>query len=68
MEFWRLLFSQDGFEWATDRVPWLEWWFEFLKAKWKKAVNKDLWKQTLTFAVETVKDDILWTDDFIFDS
>ena len=65
IEFWRMLFSRDGYEWRTSRTPWLDWWFEFQEEKWKKAVNKDLWRQTLNFATETMKDDTLsfWTEE-----
>ena len=36
-----------------------------MEGKWKKAVNKDLWKQTLTFAEETMKDESLefWNEE-----
>ena len=65
MEFWRMLFSPQGYEWRTRSTPWLDWWFEFQEEKWKKAVNKDLWKQTLTFAEQTIKDDSLsfWSEE-----
>ncbi|KAK3703916.1 Scaffold-type E3 ligase [Vermiconidia calcicola] len=65
LEFWRLLFSPEGFEWRTARTPWLDWWFEFQEEKWKRAVNKDLWRQTLTFAQETMKDESLsfWSEE-----
>ena len=65
IEFWRMLFSPQGYEWRTNRTPWLDWWFEFQEEKWKKAINRDLWKQTLTFAVETMKDDTLsfWNEE-----
>lgn len=64
-EFWTLLFSQQGFEWRTARTPWLDWWLEFQESKWKKAINKDLWRQTLTFAEETMKDETLgfWSEE-----
>ena len=65
LEFWRLLFSPEGFEWRTARTPWLDWWFEFQEEKWKRAVNKELWRQTLTFAQETMKDESLsfWSEE-----
>lgn len=64
-EFWTLLFSSAGYEWRTSKTPWLEWWLEFQKNKWKKAVNKDLWRQTLTFAQETMKDETFrfWSEE-----
>jgi DCN1-like protein 1/2 len=65
LEFWKLLFSTPAFDWRTDSTPWREWWLEFYEAKIKKAVNKDLWKQTLVFALETVKDDSMsfWSEE-----
>lgn len=65
-EFWRILFSPNGgLEWSTPSTPWLDWWIDFLTTKWNKAVNKDLWKQTLAFAQETKKDDSLafWSEE-----
>lgn len=65
VEFWRLLFTSPSLEWSSQTTPWIEWWLEFMEAKWKKAVNKDLWKQTLSFAEQTLKDDRLtfWTEE-----
>lgn len=64
-EFWRVLFQAPAWEWKTQNCPWLDWWIEFYEAKVKKAVNKDLWKQTLTFAEETVRDETLsfWNEE-----
>lgn len=64
-ELWKTLFSPDGFEWRTRSTDWLAWWLEFLTSKWNKAVNKDLWKQTLNFAEHTLKDESLsfWTEE-----
>lgn len=64
-EFWRVLLQAPAWEWKSKNCPWLEWWIEFYEAKVKKAVNKDLWKQTLTFAEETVKDETLgfWSEE-----
>ncbi|KAF2768972.1 hypothetical protein EJ03DRAFT_336507 [Teratosphaeria nubilosa] len=60
LEFWMLLFGAQGYEWKSAHgTPWLEWWLEFLQGKNTKAVNRDLWKQTLTFAHETMRDDSL---------
>lgn len=64
-EFWRMLFTEPSFEWRTERTPWLEWWLEFQAAKQTKAVNRDLWKQTLSFARQTVADETLsfWNEE-----
>ncbi|KAK3065826.1 Scaffold-type E3 ligase [Teratosphaeriaceae sp. CCFEE 6253] len=65
IEFWRMLFTPPAYDWRTSRTPWLEYWLEFLQAKKTKAVNKDLWKQTLDFAEATMRDDSLgfWTEE-----
>lgn len=64
-EFWKMLFSSAGFEWRTPRTPWLDWWLEFQEAKVKRSVNKDLWRQTLNFAVESMRDESLgfWSEE-----
>lgn len=65
MEFWKVLLEKPGFAWRTASTPWIDWWFEFYESRVKKAVNKDLWKQILNFARETVKDDTLgfWSEE-----
>lgn len=65
IEFWKVLLDKPAFEWRTASTPWLDWWFEFYEAQVKKAVNKDLWRQILSFAQETVKDDTLsfWSEE-----
>ena len=65
-EFWGMLFRPPGLEWqSAEGTPWLEWWLEFQEEKRTKAVNRDLWKQTLNFAHETIRDDSLsfWTEE-----
>lgn len=64
-EFWTLLFSSTGFEWRTRNTPWLEWWLEYMNSKWNKAINRDLWRQTLRFAQETMKDESMgfWNEE-----
>lgn len=58
IEYWKLLFSPQGFDWTSGRhsPPWLPLWTQFLQDKYKKSVNKDLWQQTLLFALKTVDD------------
>ncbi|KAK1066153.1 Scaffold-type E3 ligase [Friedmanniomyces endolithicus] len=65
VEFWRMLFTPPAYDWRTSGTPWLDWWLEFLPAKKTKAVNKDLWKQTLSFAEQTMRDDSLgfWNEE-----
>nr|POF18643.1 defective in cullin neddylation protein 1 [Quercus suber] len=64
-EFWRMLFSEPSFEWHSPTTPWLDWWLEFQSAKQTKAVNRDLWRQTLSFARQTLADDNLafWNEE-----
>lgn len=64
-EFWKVLFTSPSFEWRSSNTPWLDWWLQFYENKVKRAVNKDLWKQTLNFAVETIKDESLsfWSEE-----
>lgn len=63
--YWRLLFTTPSIKWSTPNTPFLDWWLEFLQAKWKRAVNKDLWDQTLTFAEKCLEDETLswWSED-----
>ncbi|KAM7190993.1 Cullin binding domain containing protein [Naviculisporaceae sp. PSN 640] len=62
--FWDTLFGPQGRPWKTKRVNWLKLWQEFLKAKWTRSVNKDMWNQTLVFAEKTMQDDTLsfWSE------
>lgn len=72
MEYWKLLFGPQGVPWQEEeeeevRVskPWLDWWLSFLQEHWKKAVNKDLWDQTLLFSEKTREDGTLswWSEE-----
>lgn len=65
VEYWRLLLGDAGFSWSGDHAPWLNWWTGFLEERWKKAVNKDLWDQTLLFADKTMQDGTLswWSEE-----
>ena len=64
-EFWKMVFTSPGMEWRTANTPWLDWWLEFQESKVKRSVNKDLWRQTLTFAEETLRDESLgfWSEE-----
>ena len=64
-EYWRLLLGEAGFAWRAPGTPWLEWWTGFLDERWRKAVNKDLWDQTLLFADKTMLDGSLswWSEE-----
>ena len=67
VEFWRLLFDADtGWPWRSpDGTAWLAPWTDFLQARWKKSVGRDLWDQTLAFARRTAEDGSLkwWSED-----
>jgi DCN1-like protein 1/2 len=65
--FWRILTDSNvGQPWTpkngTDFLP---MWLEFLNSKWQKAVNRDLWRQTLSFMLKAVDDESLsfWTEE-----
>lgn len=65
--FWRILTDSNvGQPWTpkngTDFLP---MWLEFLNSKWQKAVNRDLWRQTLSFMLKAVQDESLsfWTEE-----
>jgi DCN1-like protein 1/2 len=67
IEFWRVLFGSDlsPTRWQTPESPFLDWWIEFLESKYKKAINKDTWEQTLKFADQCLKDESLkwWSEE-----
>ncbi|KAL9086485.1 MAG: hypothetical protein Q9165_007101 [Trypethelium subeluteriae] len=54
---WRTLFSSPSIDWRTPSTPWLDYWCEFLEARWKKSVNRDMWEQTYQFFEQTVQDE-----------
>jgi DCN1-like protein 1/2 len=63
--FWGILFGKPGLEWETASHDWLELWTEFLNDKWTRSVNRDMWNQTLEFALRTLDDETLsfWSED-----
>lgn len=63
--YWELLFSPPGKPWITASTNWADLWMEFLKAKWTKSVNKDMWNQTFVFFEKTIDDESLsfWSED-----
>lgn len=65
VEYWKLLFGTQGVKWNTETSSWLDWWLEYLPAHWKKAVNKDMWNQTLAFAEKSLEDEsmVWWSED-----
>lgn len=70
VEYWKVLFASPSSptQWtarAGGGVPWLEHWTAFLTTRWNKAVNRDVWDQTLKFAQRCVADPSLawWSEE-----
>ena len=65
--FWSILTDKEkGFPWVSrGGVDFLPLYMEFLNTKWQKAVNRDLWRQTLSFMIKAKEDDSLsfWTEE-----
>ncbi|KAK0752722.1 Cullin binding-domain-containing protein [Schizothecium vesticola] len=63
--FWDMLFDPQIHPWRSAHVEWLTEWKDFLEAKWKRSVNRDMWSQTLLFATKTMEDETLgfWSED-----
>jgi len=63
--YWEMLFAPPGMGWATSSTNWLDLWIQYLKEKWTKSVNKDMWNQTFEFFQKTMHDDSLsfWSED-----
>ncbi|KAJ4403509.1 Scaffold-type E3 ligase [Gnomoniopsis sp. IMI 355080] len=59
MVFWKLLFSPPGRPWVTPKHDWGALWEDFIKSKWTRSVNKDMWNQVLEFAQKTMADEDL---------
>jgi DCN1-like protein 1/2 len=58
--------EKTGFPWvAPSGLDFLPLWLEFLESKWQKAVNRDLWRQTLAFMVKAKEDESLgfWSEE-----
>lgn len=66
-DFWRILTDpKTGFAWKTKSgLDFLPLWLEFLNAKWSKAINRDLWRQTLAFMTKALQDESLsfWSEE-----
>lgn len=65
LAFWDMLFDAQIHPWRSAHVEWLAEWKDFLEAKWKRSVNRDMWSQTLLFATKTMEDETLgfWSED-----
>ncbi|KAL1907816.1 Scaffold-type E3 ligase [Sporothrix stenoceras] len=65
IEFWKVLFAAPGRPWKTASRDWTPLWIEFLQEKWTRSVNRDMWNQTLEFAIKCSEDETLgfWSED-----
>ena len=65
IEYWRTLLSPPSLNWSSATTPWLEWWLEYLEAKWKKSVSKDMWDQTGLFVTKSLDDESMswWSEE-----
>ncbi|CAK7268052.1 Scaffold-type E3 ligase [Sporothrix epigloea] len=63
--FWRVLFAPPGPAWKTASHDWTDLWIAFLEEKWTRSVNRDMWNQTLEFAIKSREDETLgfWNKD-----
>lgn len=65
IEFWKVLFAPPGRPWETATRDWVPLWIAFLEEKWTRSVNRDMWNQTLEFAIKCSEDETLsfWNED-----
>ena len=65
IEYWRTLLSPPSLSWSSQTTPWLEWWLEYLEAKWNKSVSKDMWDQTGLFVTKSLDDESMswWSEE-----
>lgn len=63
--YWEVLFTRPGMSFTTSSTNWTALWFEYLKLKWTKSVNKDMWNMTLEFLQKAIVDETLsfWNED-----
>ena len=50
---------------GNEQIDWLTLWIDFVQSRWRKAVSRDLWDQTLIFAKRTLDDASLawWSEE-----
>jgi DCN1-like protein 1/2 len=65
--YWELLFTSplSAVQWKSETSDWTTWWIEFLNSEWKRSINKDVWNQTLKFAMLTLEDESMsfWSEE-----
>ncbi|KAI1134881.1 DUF298-domain-containing protein [Hypoxylon sp. FL0543] len=65
--YWEMLFKKPGQAWVGNAsgINWLSEWISFLREKWTRSVNRDMWNQTFEFAIKSKEDESLsfWTED-----
>ncbi|KAI0597612.1 Cullin binding-domain-containing protein [Biscogniauxia sp. FL1348] len=65
--YWEMLFKKPGQAWVGrgTGVNWLNEWTTYLRENWTRSVNRDMWNQTLEFALKSMEDESLsfWNED-----
>lgn len=65
--YWDMMFTPPGRPWVgkATGLDWLATWKNFLSEKWTRSVNRDMWNQTLEFALKSMEDEELtfWSED-----
>ncbi|CAJ2506798.1 Uu.00g079840.m01.CDS01 [Anthostomella pinea] len=64
--YWDMLFKEPGQAWVGQSgTKWLDEWSTFLRENWERSVNRDMWNQTLEFALKSIEDESLgfWNED-----
>ncbi|KAI2636281.1 DUF298-domain-containing protein [Hypomontagnella submonticulosa] len=65
--YWEMLFKKPGVAWVGNAtgVNWLAEWTAFLRGNWTRSVSRDMWNQTLEFALKSIADETLgfWSQD-----
>ncbi|KAL7625981.1 Scaffold-type E3 ligase [Parahypoxylon ruwenzoriense] len=65
--YWDGLFKKPGQVWVgrVAGIDWLNEWKTFLREKWTRSVSRDMWNQTLEFALKSIEDESLgfWSED-----
>lgn len=63
--YWGVLFSSPGPTLHISSINWLDEYTGYLREKWNKSVNKDMWNQTLEFFIKALVDESLsfWSED-----
>ncbi|KAK4975598.1 Scaffold-type E3 ligase [Elasticomyces elasticus] len=65
VEYWKILLSPPSLAWSTPSTPFLDLWLDFVQTRYRRAVNKDMWEQTLRFAEMCLLDESMawWNEE-----